>query len=142
MREIVNGTFYVMRAGCAWRLMPSDLWPWETTNRWFTLGLDSAERRVANSATLYSCRTPTPAADAAAPAFYSPRSVCSKTKMRTAKEKLRRAGSKRISRIREVMLHPRCMAIGENDRRSRAQARVASFAFGPTGKLAERSQKR
>jgi hypothetical protein len=41
MREIVNGIFYVMRAGCALRLMPSDL--------------DSAERRVANSATLYSC---------------------------------------------------------------------------------------
>jgi transposase len=27
MREIVNGIFYVMRAGCAWRLMPSDLPP-------------------------------------------------------------------------------------------------------------------
>ena len=25
MREIVNGIFYVMRAGCAWRLVPSDL---------------------------------------------------------------------------------------------------------------------
>ena len=25
MREIVNGIFYVMLAGCAWRLMPSDL---------------------------------------------------------------------------------------------------------------------
>jgi transposase len=28
MREIVNGIFYVMRAGCPWRLMPSDLPPW------------------------------------------------------------------------------------------------------------------
>jgi Putative transposase of IS4/5 family (DUF4096) len=25
MREIVNGIFYVMRAGCAWRLMGDDL---------------------------------------------------------------------------------------------------------------------
>jgi transposase len=28
MREIVNGIFYVMRAGCPWRLMPNDLPPW------------------------------------------------------------------------------------------------------------------
>ena len=27
MREIVNGIFYVMRAGCPWRLLPSDLPP-------------------------------------------------------------------------------------------------------------------
>ena len=24
MREIINGIFYVMRAGCPWRLLPSD----------------------------------------------------------------------------------------------------------------------
>ena len=29
MREIVNGIFYVMRAGCPWRLLPSDLARWE-----------------------------------------------------------------------------------------------------------------
>ena len=28
MREIINGIFYVMRAGCPWRLLPSDLPPW------------------------------------------------------------------------------------------------------------------
>jgi transposase len=28
MREIVNGIFYVMRAGCQWRLLPNDLPPW------------------------------------------------------------------------------------------------------------------
>src|ERR1700722_12709695 len=27
MREIVNGIFYVMRAGCPWRLLPDDLPP-------------------------------------------------------------------------------------------------------------------
>src|SRR5271157_3536245 len=30
MREIVNGIFYVMRAGCPWRLLPNDLPPWGT----------------------------------------------------------------------------------------------------------------
>ncbi len=31
MREIVNGIFYVMRAGCPWRLLPNDLPPWGAT---------------------------------------------------------------------------------------------------------------
>ena len=35
MREIVDGIFYVMRAGCPWRLLPSDLPPWGTIYRWF-----------------------------------------------------------------------------------------------------------
>ena len=30
MREILNGIFYVVRAGCPWRLLPNDLPPWET----------------------------------------------------------------------------------------------------------------
>ena len=37
MREIVNGIFYVMRAGCPWRLLPNDLPPWGTIYRWFAL---------------------------------------------------------------------------------------------------------
>ena len=35
MREIINGIFYVMRSGCPWRLLPSDLPPWNTIYRWF-----------------------------------------------------------------------------------------------------------
>ena len=31
----LNGIFYVMRAGCPWRLLPNDLPPWETIYRWF-----------------------------------------------------------------------------------------------------------
>jgi hypothetical protein len=27
MREIINGIFYVMRSGCPWRLLPSNLPP-------------------------------------------------------------------------------------------------------------------
>jgi len=33
MREIINGVFYVMRAGCLSRPMPSDLPPWGTVYR-------------------------------------------------------------------------------------------------------------
>ncbi len=40
MREIVNGIFYVMRAGCPWRLLPSDLPPWGTIYRWFAVWRD------------------------------------------------------------------------------------------------------
>jgi transposase len=36
MRGILNGIFYVMRAGCPWRLLPNDLPPWETIYRWFS----------------------------------------------------------------------------------------------------------
>ena len=30
LREILNAIFYVLRSGCAWRLMPHDLPPWQT----------------------------------------------------------------------------------------------------------------
>ena len=40
MREIVNGIFYVLRSGCPWRLIPSDLPPWSTLWRWFRLWRD------------------------------------------------------------------------------------------------------
>jgi transposase len=40
MREIVNGIFYVLRSGCPWRLIPSDLPPWPTLWRWFRLWRD------------------------------------------------------------------------------------------------------
>ncbi len=42
MREIVNAIFYVMRAGCPWRLLPSDLPPWQTIYRWFARFRDDA----------------------------------------------------------------------------------------------------
>ncbi|HLH53544.1 MAG TPA: IS5 family transposase [Verrucomicrobiae bacterium] len=29
-RSLVNGIFYVVRSGCAWRLLPSDYGPWQT----------------------------------------------------------------------------------------------------------------
>ncbi len=30
LREILNAIFYILRSGCAWRLMPHDLPPWQT----------------------------------------------------------------------------------------------------------------
>lgn len=30
LREILNAIFYVLRSGCAWRLLPHDLPPWQT----------------------------------------------------------------------------------------------------------------
>lgn len=37
LREIMNGMFYVLRGGIPWRMMPSDLPPWQTTYRYFRL---------------------------------------------------------------------------------------------------------
>jgi putative transposase len=30
MREIVNAIFYLLRAGCSWRMLPHDFPPWQT----------------------------------------------------------------------------------------------------------------
>jgi putative transposase len=35
LREIVNAVRYLLRAGCAWRLLPHDLPPWETVYAYF-----------------------------------------------------------------------------------------------------------
>jgi transposase len=49
MREIINGIFYVMRAGCPWRLVPSDLPPWGTIYRWFAVWRDDGRfERIAD----------------------------------------------------------------------------------------------
>ena len=41
MREIVNGIFYVMRGGIAWRLLPKDLPPESTVYGYFSAWRDS-----------------------------------------------------------------------------------------------------
>jgi transposase len=35
LREVINGIQYVLRAGCAWRLMPHDLPHWQTVYQTF-----------------------------------------------------------------------------------------------------------
>jgi putative transposase len=34
-RELLNAIFYVLRGGCAWRLLPHDLLPWQTAYHYF-----------------------------------------------------------------------------------------------------------
>jgi putative transposase len=34
-RDLVNGLFYVVRSGCAWRLLPRDFGPWQTVYGYF-----------------------------------------------------------------------------------------------------------
>ena len=56
MREIVNGIFYVMRAGCPWRLLPSDLPPWGTIYRWFAVWRDDGRFERINHALVMADR--------------------------------------------------------------------------------------
>jgi len=35
--EILNAIFYIVRGGCAWRLLPRDLPPWKTVYHYFRL---------------------------------------------------------------------------------------------------------
>ena len=35
MRDIINALFYLLSAGCAWRLLPHDLPPWQTVYYYF-----------------------------------------------------------------------------------------------------------
>ena len=37
LREILNAIFYVVRSGCAWRLLPHDFLPWKTVYHYFRL---------------------------------------------------------------------------------------------------------
>jgi putative transposase len=41
IREIVNAIFYVLRTGCAWRLLPHDLPTWQTVYGYFRRWRDS-----------------------------------------------------------------------------------------------------
>jgi putative transposase len=50
LREILNGIFYVMRAGCPWRLLPNDLPPWGTIYRWFAVWRDDGRLERINHA--------------------------------------------------------------------------------------------
>ena len=56
MREIINGIFYVMRAGCPWRLLPNDLPPWGTIYRWFAVWRDDGRFERINLALVMADR--------------------------------------------------------------------------------------
>jgi len=36
-RVILNGIFYILQSGCSWRMLPSDLPPWQTVYHYFRL---------------------------------------------------------------------------------------------------------
>jgi putative transposase len=47
LREILNAIFYIVRSGCAWRLLPHDLPPWKTVYHYFRFWrLDGTWERV------------------------------------------------------------------------------------------------
>jgi transposase len=35
MREVMNAIFFVLRSGCAWRMLPEHFPPHQTVYRWF-----------------------------------------------------------------------------------------------------------
>ena len=37
MRDVINALFYILSAGCAWRLLPHDLPPWQTVYYYFRI---------------------------------------------------------------------------------------------------------
>jgi len=46
-REILNGVFYLVRSGCAWRLLPHNLPPWKTVYHYYRLWrIDGTWERV------------------------------------------------------------------------------------------------
>jgi putative transposase len=47
LREILNAIFYVVKSGCAWRLLPHDFPPWKTVYHYFrTWRVDRTWERV------------------------------------------------------------------------------------------------
>ena len=47
LREILNAIFYVVRSGCAWRLLPHDFPPWKTIHHYFrTWRIDGSWERL------------------------------------------------------------------------------------------------
>ena len=47
LREILNAIFYIVRSGCAWRLLPHDLPPWKTVHHYFrTWRLDGTWKKL------------------------------------------------------------------------------------------------
>ena len=67
LREILNAIFYVVRSGCAWRLVPHEFPPWKTVYHYFRLWrLDGTWERMHAALRQRGCgfasrETPSPA---------------------------------------------------------------------------------
>jgi putative transposase len=47
LREILDAIFYIVRSGCAWRLLPHDFPPWKTVHHYFrTWRIDGTWERI------------------------------------------------------------------------------------------------
>ena len=47
LREVLDAIFYILRSGCAWRLLPHDFPPWKTIHHYFrTWRLDGTWERM------------------------------------------------------------------------------------------------
>lgn len=57
LREIVNAIFYVLRTGCAWRLLPHDFPAWQTVYGYFRRWRDSGLWAQLNDALRETVRT-------------------------------------------------------------------------------------
>lgn len=67
LREILNAIFYIVRSGCAWRLMPHDLPPWQTVYgcywQWRNDGIwDKLNAALVKSVRVQAGREPEPSA--------------------------------------------------------------------------------
>ena len=50
LRDILNAIFYILRAGCTWRLLPHDLPPWQTVYYYFRLWRKDGTWEAVNTA--------------------------------------------------------------------------------------------
>lgn len=67
LREIINAILYILRSGCAWRLLPHDLPPWQTVyyhhRKWKKAGLwEEINNQLRETERLSSGREATPSA--------------------------------------------------------------------------------
>lgn len=49
MRDVLDGIFYVTRAGCAWRMLPHDFPPWQTVYDFYSKWRDDGTWESMNS---------------------------------------------------------------------------------------------
>jgi len=56
LREVVNAIFYIAQAGCQWRMLPGDLPPYSTVQRYFYAWRDEGRWQTINHALLMDAR--------------------------------------------------------------------------------------
>ena len=49
-REILNAIFYLLRSGCAWRMLPHDFPPWKTVYHYFSIWRNDGVWKQINAA--------------------------------------------------------------------------------------------